>query len=113
MRLFYLAYAEKQISETVSRNLDFAAVAKRFPLPWSHYINYAKEHWMHEGENPPVGLILCASRDTSVAHYALEGLSNRVLAAEYMTTLPKENTIAETLNKATRERTFKHGIWNQ
>lgn len=64
------------------------------------YINYAKEHWMREGENPPVGLILCASRDTAVAHYALEGLSNRVLAAEYMTTLPKEKTIAETLTRA-------------
>jgi len=33
MRLFYLAYSEKQISETVSRNLDFATLAKRFPLP--------------------------------------------------------------------------------
>lgn len=38
MRLFYLAYSEKQISETVSRNLDLAALAKRFPLPWSHYV---------------------------------------------------------------------------
>ncbi len=64
------------------------------------YINYAKEHWMREGENPPVGLILCASRDTAVAHYALEGLSSRDMAAEYMTTLPKEKTIAEKLNKA-------------
>ena len=38
MRLFYLAYSEKQISETVSRNLDFVVLAKRFPLPWSHYV---------------------------------------------------------------------------
>ena len=26
------------------------------------YLNYAREHWVHEGENPPVGLILCAQR---------------------------------------------------
>lgn len=26
------------------------------------YLNYAREHWMVEGENPPVGLILCAER---------------------------------------------------
>ena len=26
------------------------------------YLNYAREHWTHEGENPPVGLILCARR---------------------------------------------------
>ena len=24
------------------------------------YLNYAREHWMRTGENPPVGLILCA-----------------------------------------------------
>ena len=26
------------------------------------YLNYAREHWMKEGENPPVGLILCGKR---------------------------------------------------
>jgi hypothetical protein len=35
------------------------------------------------GENPPVGLILCAEKDSAVARYALEGLPNKVLAAEY------------------------------
>ena len=26
------------------------------------YLNYAREHWARPGENPPVGLILCADR---------------------------------------------------
>jgi YhcG PDDEXK nuclease domain len=47
------------------------------------YLNYAREHWTLPGENPPVGLILCAERDHAVAKYALEGLPNKVLAAEY------------------------------
>src|SRR5215213_2008921 len=34
------------------------------------YLNYAREHWMRRGENPPVGLILCAQKDESVARYA-------------------------------------------
>jgi len=46
------------------------------------YLNYARKHWVVEGENPPVGLILCASKDASVAEYALEGLPNKVMAAE-------------------------------
>ena len=29
------------------------------------YLNYAREQWMHGGENPPVGLILCAEKDSS------------------------------------------------
>jgi hypothetical protein len=27
------------------------------------YLNYAREHWMVPGENPPVGLILCTSKE--------------------------------------------------
>lgn len=58
------------------------------------YLNYAREHWTNPDENPPVGLILCAQRDAAVAHYALEGLPNKVLAAEYRTTLPDEEVLA-------------------
>ncbi|MBM2838854.1 MAG: hypothetical protein HW415_1479 [Deltaproteobacteria bacterium] len=63
------------------------------------YLNYAREHWTHPDENPPVGLILCAQKDHSVAHYALEGLPNKVLAAEYKTALPDEKTLAAEVEK--------------
>jgi predicted nuclease of restriction endonuclease-like (RecB) superfamily len=63
------------------------------------YLNYAREHWTLPGENPPVGLILCAEKNTSVARYALEGLPNKVLAAEYRTALPKENVLVDEIQK--------------
>lgn len=63
------------------------------------YLNYAREHWMVEGENPPVGLILCAEKDSAVAHYALEGLPSKVLAAEYRTVLPKEPVLVAEIEK--------------
>ena len=63
------------------------------------YLNYAREHWLHPDENPPVGLILCAQKDVAVAHYALEGLPNKVLAAEYRTTLPDERKLAAELKR--------------
>ncbi|MHB8874020.1 MAG: PDDEXK nuclease domain-containing protein [Myxococcaceae bacterium] len=66
------------------------------------YLNYAREHWVVQGENPPVGLILCAQKDASVAHYSLEGLPNKVLAAEYRTTLPDEKTIAREVDQTRR-----------
>jgi Uncharacterized conserved protein len=67
------------------------------------YLNYAREHWMKPGENPPVGLILCAEKGAAEAHYALEGLPNKVLAAEYQTVLPDEKLLAEELDKTRRE----------
>lgn len=63
------------------------------------YLNYAREHWVHEGENPPVGLILCARKDEAVAHYALEGLPNKVMASEYRTALPDEEELAAEIER--------------
>lgn len=66
------------------------------------YLNYAHEHWVLPGENPPIGLILCASKGEAVAKYALEGLPNKVLAAEYRTALPSERRLAQALTRAQR-----------
>lgn len=64
------------------------------------YLNYACEHWTRPDENPPVGLILCSHKGEAMARYALEGLANKVLAAEYRTTLPSEIVIAQEIDKA-------------
>jgi hypothetical protein len=64
------------------------------------YLNYAREHWMKDGENPPVGLILCAEKGTAEAHYALDNLPNKVLAAEYQMVLPDERVIADELKRS-------------
>ena len=74
------------------------------------YLNYAKEHWMREGENPPVGLILCSEKDASVARYALQGLSNSVMAAEYRITLPDESALAAELDRTRQEIELRGSI---
>jgi len=66
------------------------------------YLNYAREHWTLPEENPPVGLILCAEKDAATAKYALEGLPNKVLAAEYRTRLPDEELLVHELEKTQR-----------
>ncbi len=72
------------------------------------YLNYAREHWMREGENPPVGLILCSEKDEALARYTLEGLPNNVLAAEYRVSLPDEELLAGELDR-TRQLVEFHG----
>jgi len=67
------------------------------------YLNYAREHWTKEGENPPAALILCAEKDTAEAHYALDNLPNKVLATEYQTVFPHEKVIAEELRRSRRQ----------
>jgi len=63
------------------------------------YLNYAREHWCLEGENPPVGLILCTAKGAEEARYALDNLPNRILAAEYRTVLPDPDTLLRELGR--------------
>ena len=67
------------------------------------YLNYAREHWTHDDENPPVGIILCAAKGESLAHYATEGLTNKMLISKYLTALPDEKLLAEEIDKTRRE----------
>ena len=63
------------------------------------YLNYAREHWVREEENPPVGLVLCSQKDDALARYALDGLPNNVMAAEYRVTLPDEEMLAAEIDR--------------
>lgn len=66
------------------------------------YLNYAGEHWTRPGENPPVGLILCSEQDHALARYALAGLDNKILSAEYRLALPSEKALIAELEQTRR-----------
>lgn len=67
------------------------------------YCNYAREHWTLPDENPPVGLILCARAKSALARYALDGLPNKIMAAQYQTVLPDVKLLEAELEKTQRE----------
>jgi len=67
------------------------------------YLNFYKTEVNDEGDNPPVGIILCKTSKDVVAEYALGGLSNQVFASSYVYYIPdKELLIGEV--KALLER---------
>ncbi len=57
------------------------------------YLNYYKENEMNEGDNPPVGIILCASRNENLVKYATAGLPQQVFVSKYLVNLPTENEL--------------------
>ena len=60
------------------------------------YLNYYATEVNDEGDNPPIGIILCSDKDNLTAEYALGGLSNQIFASKYTLCLPnKEQLIAE------------------
>jgi hypothetical protein len=78
------------------------------------YLDCAREHWTRPGENPPVALILCTEKDEAIAHYALDGLPNKILATEYRTVLPDEKLLAAEIEGTRRQleaRTTRRKSW--
>lgn len=52
------------------------------------YLNWFRRNEMCEGDNPPVGLLLCPRKDDMVVEYATGGLSNEVFVSKYEVVLP-------------------------
>lgn len=52
------------------------------------YLNYYRKNEMTEGDNPPVGIILCANKNDALVEYATSGLAQDVFVSKYMVQLP-------------------------
>ena len=60
------------------------------------YLNYYENEVNDEGDNKPIGIILCTDKDALAAEYALGGLSSNIFASKYTYYIPdKEQLIAE------------------
>lgn len=60
------------------------------------YLNYYENEVNDEGDNKPIGIILCTDKDAIAAEYALGGLATNIFASKYTYYIPeKEQLIAE------------------
>jgi predicted nuclease of restriction endonuclease-like (RecB) superfamily len=61
------------------------------------YLKWLDKHERHEGENAPIGLILCAEKSTEQIEL-LEMGKNGIMVAEYWTELPPKKVLEEKLH---------------
>ena len=60
------------------------------------YLNYYAAEVNDDGDNPPIGIILCTDKGNVNMEYALGGLNNKIFTSQYVTCLPrKEELIAQ------------------
>jgi predicted nuclease of restriction endonuclease-like (RecB) superfamily len=52
------------------------------------YLNYYRKNEMTDGDNPPVGIILCANKNDALVEYATSGLPQEVFVSKYLIQLP-------------------------
>ena len=59
------------------------------------YLNYYATEVNEEGDNPPIGIILCTDKNNVTAEYALGGLSNNIFASTYTYVIPEKEKLVE------------------
>lgn len=99
-----LVFFHRTLKSLVLLDIKIGAFSHADAGQMNLYLNYARTHWMQEGENPPVGIILCTEKDDFVVEYALGELNNKILATKYETALPSKETLAEHLRRASQEQ---------
>ena len=62
------------------------------------YVNYYTRELMNEGDNPPIGIVLCADKSDAVVKYTLPEDNKQIFASKYMTYLPSEEELKRELN---------------
>ena len=63
------------------------------------YVNYYTRELMNEGDNPPIGIILCADKSDSVVKYTLPEDNNQIFASKYKLYMPTEEELKHELAK--------------
>lgn len=63
------------------------------------YVGYYKKNEMAEGDNPPVGILLCTDKGSEMVEYALSGMDNQLFVSTYMLHLPDKKKLQEFILK--------------
>ena len=63
------------------------------------YVHYYERELMNEGDNLPIGIVLCADKSESVVKYTLPENETQIFASKYKLYLPSEEELLRELNQ--------------
>ncbi len=63
------------------------------------YVNYYQRELKNEGDNPTIGIILCADKSDAIVKYTLPENNNNIFASKYKLYLPSEKELLDEINK--------------
>lgn len=63
------------------------------------YVNYYTREMMNDGDNPPIGILLCDSKSDAVVRFTLPEGNNQIFASRYKLYLPTEDELRTELMK--------------
>ena len=95
-----------RVSDTNAREFYLEEASK---AGWSSrqlqmYVNYYTREMMNEGDNPPVGILLCADKSDTLVEYTLPENDQQIYASKYLPYLPTEEELKRQLRIADFEK---------
>ncbi len=67
------------------------------------YVSWYKKNMMIEGDNPPVGILLCTDKDHALVEYALAGMDDNLFVSKYMLELPKKEEMQKFIEEQIKD----------
>lgn len=67
------------------------------------YVAYYRDKMMAEGDNAPIGILLCTDASSEMVRYATAGMDENLFVSKYLLQLPAKETFVEFLNKEMKE----------
>ena len=67
------------------------------------YINYYKNEVNDDGDQDPIGIILCARKDEALAKMSIQGIENNIYAARYTTVMPDIEMLQAEVQKVVKQ----------
>lgn len=61
------------------------------------YVNYYTRELMNEGDNPPIGIVLCADKSDAIVKYTLPEDNKQIPASRYMDYIPSNEDFLKVL----------------
>ncbi len=62
------------------------------------YVTWYRKHMMSEGDNPPLGLLLCTDKDHALVQYATASMDNQLFVSKYAVELPSKAELEKFLH---------------
>ena len=88
------------IVELKMGELDYSDLAQL-----NMYVNYYKKNFMSDGDNPPIGILLCSRAGNEMVEYATPGIDENLFISTYMLKLPSKETLLQWLRENNKEGT--------
>lgn len=80
--------------ELKTRKFNYADMAQL-----NMYVAYYRDKMMTEGDNAPIGILLCTDASSDMVRYAIAGMDENLFVSKYLLQLPAKEAFMEFLNK--------------